>query len=125
MPNYKYQCTECFKTYIGPQLSGTMTCNCNKPKQITGVRLQTPLSDELTEVVDVTASAKLRANLCHRWNIVNKSHAKHGSNFSGNQRVVDLIHDIVAPVLGQLRTSVRQMVIVDFSYDIDTCEMVG
>lgn len=124
MPSYKYQCTDCFKTYIGPQLAGSMLCNCAKPKSISGIRLQTPLSDELTEVLDIAESAKRRNKFCQEWNITNKSHSTHGANFSGSQRVVDLIHDITAPVRGQLRTSVRLLIIAKFKYDIDTSEMI-
>jgi hypothetical protein len=123
MASYKYQCRECGKTYVGLQLPARMSCNCTPAKQITGVRTSTLLSPDLLEVVNSSEAATRRARLCQRWQIPNKSHASHGANFSSNQKVVNLIQDIVAPVTGELRRSVRAAIITDFFYDIDTREM--
>ena len=123
MASYKYQCLDCFKTYIGAQLPGRMSCNCNPAKQISGVRIVTPLSAELLEQVSSSEAATRRDYFCTRWGIANKSHKQHGTNFSSNQTVVSLINDIVSPVTGELRRTVRAAVIQDFGYDIDTQEM--
>lgn len=125
MPTYKYQCLECLKTYIGPELLRPIMCNCTPPKKMHGVRQQSPLSAELIKIINISDARKMRVDFCSRWNITNKSHATHGSNFSGNQKVVDLINDIVSTVQGGLRISVRQLIISEFSYDIDTCEMIN
>lgn len=123
MADYKYKCLECFKTYIGPQLPAKMTCNCSPAKQIAGVKVVRPLSDALLRAITSGEAATLRAELCTRWQIENKSHVSHGANFSSNQKVVNLIMDIVGPVKGGLRNTVRQAAIADFGYDIDTGEM--
>ena len=123
MASYKYQCLDCFKTHIGAQLPGRMSCNCNPPKLISGVRIVTPLSPELLEQVSSSEAATRRNAFCTRWGIANKSHKQHGTNFSSNQTVVSLINDIVSPVTGELRRTVREAVIHDFGYDIDTQEM--
>jgi hypothetical protein len=34
MTTSRYQCTDCFKTYIGPTLPNPMMCNCSPPKAI-------------------------------------------------------------------------------------------
>jgi hypothetical protein len=110
------------KTYIGPSLSGPMTCNCTPARQIVGRVYQVivPLSDALLEELSTAEAAIWRANACRRWGITNKSHKSHGSNFSSNQTVVNLINDIVTPVQGDLRRTVREAVIEEFGYDIDT-----
>jgi len=123
MANYRYHCSVCFKTYIGKQLPGKMKCNCDPPKEIAGERLVTPLSDELLRVVKSSEAATLRNQLCTRWGIENKSHAVHGSNFAGNVTLANLIHNIVAPVKGDLYNTVRETIIRDYSYDIETKEM--
>lgn len=124
MASYRYQCLECGKTYLGPALAtGTMSCNCVPPKMIRGTLIYTPLSDALQEILPIDKANKLRNELCQRWGIPNKSHATHGANFSSNQTLVNLINNIVIPVQGQLRTTVRQLVIQDYGYDIDTKEM--
>ena len=124
MPSYKYKCIACFKTYIGPELQTPIMCNCTPPKRMHGIRQQSPISDDLKQIISISEAATMRRKFCEKWNIPNKSHATHGSNFSSNQRIVDLINDIVVPVQGSLRTSVRQLVISEFRYDIDSCEMV-
>lgn len=123
MASYRYQCLDCGKTYLGPQLPGRMTCNCTPPKQISGTRIVTPLSAELLETISSSEAATRRSLYCRRWGIPNKSHVSHGSNFSSNQTVVNLINDIVSPVTGELRRAVRDLVAKDFSYDIDSKEM--
>lgn len=120
---YRYFCGECGKTYVGPQLPGKMTCNCTPPRQISGTLIVTPLSDALLAVLSISEATDLRRELCSRWGIANKSHNTHGSNFSGNQTVVQLIHNIIAPVQGDLWDRVRAHVINDYSYDINTQQM--
>lgn len=126
MPDYRYQCLDCGKTYMGPQLPGGMKCNCNPPKSIIGKIVAAPvipLSSELTKELNIVQATELRNQLCVRYGITNKSHKTHGSNFSGNQKVVNLIHNIVDPVTGTLRNTVRTAIIRDYSYDIDTRQM--
>ncbi|MEY4767333.1 MAG: hypothetical protein RI907_4006 [Pseudomonadota bacterium] len=126
MATYRYHCSACFKTYIGEQLGGPMTCNCTPAKQIVGkyyADSEVPLSSALKEEVSCTEAATRRNALCLRWGIDNKSHKQHGANFSGTQSMVNLIHDIVSPVQGLLRTAVRQHIINDYGYDIDTRKM--
>ena len=101
-----------------------MDCICTPPKKIVGVRIVTPLSDALTRLLSTGEAATLRNSLCTRWGIANKSHASHGANFSSNQTVANLINDIVTPVIGTLRNTVRTAVINAYQYDIDTSEMV-
>ncbi|MCV4262544.1 hypothetical protein [Pseudomonas capsici] len=125
MANYRYHCSDCGKTYIGPELNSVMMCLCTPQKKMLGQRLQTPLSDELLQTISISEATQMRKTFCQRWNIPNKSHTTHGANFSKNQKLVDLIMDIVAPVTGTLRTSVRQLVISEFRYDIDSKEMIG
>ncbi|SDO44702.1 hypothetical protein SAMN05216596_101403 [Pseudomonas congelans] len=125
MPHFRYHCDNCGKTYIGQELNTAMLCLCTPPRKIQGQLQQTPLSDALLEMLDIGSASKLRASLCQSWGIPNKSHATHGSNFSTNQRVVDLILDIVAPVTGGLRTTVRNLIISKYKYDIDSKEMLG
>lgn len=123
MADYKYQCQVCFKTYIGPQLPGKMDCNCVPSKAISGVKVVKPLSDELLRQISSGEAATMRSAMCTRWQISNKSHVSHGSNFSSNQKVLNLILDIVGPVQGTLRTTVRQAIITEYGFDIDTQEM--
>ncbi|WP_085741341.1 hypothetical protein [Pseudomonas syringae] len=113
------------KGYVFQGQGQSMLCLCTPPKKILGKPQQTPLSDELLEMLDIGSASKMRAVFCQRWGIPNKSHTTHGSNFSSNQRVVDLILDIVAPVTGGLRTNVRNLIISTFKYDIDSKEMIG
>lgn len=123
MSDYKYQCLDCFKTYIGPQLPGKMACNCVPSKAISGVKVVKPLSDALLREISSGEAATMRSAMCTRWQITNKSHVSHGSNFSSNQKVVNLILDIVNPVRGTLRATVRAAVIAEYGFDIDTQEM--
>lgn len=128
MAKFRYQCLDCGKTYIGPQLAGGMECSCDDArtggkKKSRGTRIVTPLSNALLEVVSVSESATRRDALCTRWGIKNKSHEQHGSNFSSNQTMVNLIHNIVQPVTGELYESVRRHIIRDYAYDISTREM--
>ena len=84
------------------------------------------LSSELTESLSSKEAAKLRAALCKKWGIENTSHKKHGSNFSGSQKLVDLIKDIVKPVTGKSeRSRVQKLVIEMYRYDIDDGVMVS
>ena len=53
MTTYKYHCSVCFKTYIGPQLPATMTCNCQPPRQIIGV-----VRDKIIEDFDYDIDTK-------------------------------------------------------------------
>ena len=124
MSSYRYSCNECGKTYLGAQLPGRMACNCNPARMISGTRIVTPLSADLLAQVNTSQAATLRSQYCTRWGIDNKSHASHGSNFSSSQTVVNLINDIVSPVSGTLRDSVRRAVMTDFGYDIDSREMI-
>jgi hypothetical protein len=128
MPLYRYHCDMCGKTYIGPQIPGGVQCNCTPPKNLVGKMVAeafTPLSPELTREVNISEATTLRTQLCLRWGIANKSHVQHGSNFSGNQKVVNLIHNIVDPVTGRLRDTVRAAIIRDYRYDIDSRQMTG
>ncbi len=126
MPDYRYQCLDCGTTYIGPQLDGGMTCGCVPAKSIrgtfygVGVTHVKPLSDELLESLSVSEAGKVRSALCLEWGIPNKSHAFHGSNFSSNQTLVNLINNIVEPVRGGLLITVRQKVRQKYGYDIET-----
>lgn len=124
MSLYRYSCNECAKTYIGTQLPDPMQCNCTPAKKIRGILLETPLSDALTEEISTSKAATLRSSMCAKWGITSKSHVSHGANFSSNQTVVNLINDIVKPVQGDLRESVRRLVIREFSYDINSRKMV-
>ena len=124
MNSYRYFCSECGKTYRGVQLPTLMTCNCEPTKLISGTRIVTPLSAELLANVSTSVAATTRASYCTRWRIPNKSHTSHGTNFSSNQTLVNLINDIVTPVIGELRRSVRTAIMTDFGYDIDTGEMI-
>lgn len=129
MTNYRYQCLDCGKTYLGPQLAGRMECNCDDPrnrgskKKHSGTAIRTPLSQELQEIVSTSESATRRETLCTRWGIANKSHSQHGANFSSNQTMVNLIHNILGPVQGDLYQSVRRHIIRDYAYDVETKEM--
>ncbi len=78
------------------------------------------LSSELAASISSGNAAKLRGQLCQKWGITNKSHVSHGSNFSSNQTVASLLNDITAPLRGSLRTEVRDLIISDYGYDIDT-----
>lgn len=126
MPIMKYQCLVCFKTYIGESLGGDMICNCQPPKSIKGTvyalsaPIVPPLSDELTQLYSADQAAQLRDKLCSQWGMPNKSHKAHGKNFSSPQTLVNLIHDIVSVLQGGLRNQVRQMIIKQYNYDIDT-----
>lgn len=125
MPDYRYSCASnnCGSVYIGPKPSMAPMCCCDTPKKMVGAAYKTPLpslSDELAEVLSSGEAASKRTALCKRWGITNKSHKAHGSNFSSNQTLARLICDIVAPVEGEVRAQVRQAVLDDYSYDIDT-----
>lgn len=124
MPTYNYRCNDCGKTHVGTTAPSSLSCNCIPPKLMTGRMIATPLSAELLEVLDINAATTRRALFCTQWSIPNKSHGSHGANFSGNQKLVDLINDIVSPVQGQLRVTVRQRIIDDYGYDIDSRGMV-
>jgi hypothetical protein len=100
-----------------------MSCNCSPPKEIAGTQIVTPLSDALLAVLSSTEAAESRQTLCTRWDIKNKSHKTHGSNFSGSQTVVQLINDIITPVKGELWDLVRAHAINDYNYDINTQQM--
>ena len=123
---YRYHCQDCGKTYIGEPTPG-MLCNCTPAKVMTGtpyVVQGPPLSDELQQLYSISQAATKRAELCNLWGIANKSHAQHGSNFSGNQTLAQLILNIVAPVQAtQERARVRQLVIQKYHYDIDSQRM--
>ena len=131
MPSYRYQCLDCAKTHIGAEIVSGMICNCSPPKRINGskmrdvVLVREPLSDALLTEVSSSEAPDLRATLCLRWGINNKSHKSHGSNFSSSQTVVNLIHDITYPVQGGLINTVRAAIIDDYRYDYITGEMVN
>ncbi len=130
MPSYRYQCLECGKTHIGVEIVSGMICNCHPPKRIKGMKMREviierkPLSDELLTEISAKEAPKLRDSLCRRWGINNKSHKSHGSNFSSNQTLVNLIEDITSPVQGGLIAVVRAAIIEDYGYDYITGEMV-
>jgi hypothetical protein len=117
---------DCGKTYIGPQAPG-MTCNCMPPKLMIGTPVASvarPLSQELQQLYTIGNATQLRAQLCQRWGIVNKSHAQHGSNFSGNQTLAQLIQNIVSPIQAPVeRSRVKALIIREYGYDIDTQAM--
>ncbi len=122
MSDYRYSCSDCGKTYIGPPKSG-MFCNCAPPKVMIGtpyIPKVAPISDELKEQLKIQDATEKRAELCQLWGIDNKSHKTHGSNFSAPQSLMQLINNIVDPVQGADRERVRQLVIKKYSYDIDT-----
>jgi len=120
---YRYYCDKCGTTYIGPMLPNKMECNCKPPKQIAGTEIVTPLSAALLQDLDITAANELRGRLCTAWDIKNKSHATHGSNFSSNQTVIQLINNIIQPVTGELWEKVRAHIIRDYNYDINSGKM--
>lgn len=122
MPQYRYSCNECGKTYIGPAQPG-MTCNCTPARILIGTPYAPaapPLSDDLLVQLNIQNATQRRADLCRRWGIENKSHKTHGANFSAPQSLVQLINNIVEPLQGADRERVRQLVITDYQYDIDT-----
>lgn len=82
-----------------------------------------PLSAELLESKRIQDANELRAELCTRWGIANFSHGTHGANFSAPQTVVQLINNIVERLEGATRERVKQAVIRDYQYDIDTKSM--
>lgn len=53
MVQLRYHCDDCGKTYIGQALNTSMLCLCTPPKKILGKPQQTPLSDELLEMLDI------------------------------------------------------------------------
>jgi hypothetical protein len=126
MADYRYHCSNCGKTYIGPASPGMM-CTCAPPKQMIGspyVTQAAPLSPELLAVLNIDAATKRRTELCAAWGVKNKSHSSHGSNFSGNQTLAQLINNIVEPVQGSAeRGRVKALIIEQFQYDIDTQQM--
>jgi hypothetical protein len=125
VPNYRYSCLMCGKTYIGPPQPGMM-CNCQPPKPMIGtpyVAPIAPLSAELQVSLSIKEATPRRAQLCQQWGIDNKSHKPHGSNFSGSQTLVQLINNIVEPLVGAERERVRALIITEFSYDIVTQQM--
>ena len=119
---YEYRCNDCLKCLISEMnLPLGIKCNCTPPKVLKAVVYRIPLSEELVAVLDVAGAHKLRAELCNVWGIENKSHKHHGSNFSRSQPVVDIIHDIVAPIANaRERGRVRMCVIEKYDYDIET-----
>jgi hypothetical protein len=121
--SWRYACNECGKTYIGEKLPGSMTCLCSPPRSISGQKIITPLSAELLTSLSIHQATVLRGQLCADWGIENKSHATHGSNFAGNQTVVQLIHNILTPVTGAARDHARQRIRVTYGYDPDAREM--
>lgn len=103
-----------------------MMCNCRPPRVMIGtpyVARTAPLSAELLESKRIQDANELRAELCRRWGITNFSHATHGSNFSAPQTVVQLINNIVERLDGATRERVKQLVIREYRYDIDTQSM--
>jgi hypothetical protein len=82
-----------------------------------------PISTELQTQMRIQVAATRRAELCRDWGIVSHSHSAHGSNFSAPQSLVQLINNIVEPLVGAERQRVRDLVIRDFQYDIDTQTM--
>lgn len=121
---YRYSCSECGATYIGEQIVGK---TCGSGHKMTGSPYTmpvTPLSSELTQSYSITEATKLRGELCTLWNITNKSHKTHGSNFSGNQTLQQLIQNIVEPVAeGAERDRVRLLCIAKYHYDFDARAM--
>jgi hypothetical protein len=82
-----------------------------------------PLSQALLTSLNIQAATLRRAQLCQQWGIDNKSHKPHGSNFSGSQTLVQLINNIVEPLVGAQRERVSGLIITEFGYDIDTQQM--
>jgi len=82
-----------------------------------------PLSRELLEQLNIQNATDRRGRLCQEWGIVSHSHRTHGSNFSAPQTLVQLINNIVEPLQGAERQRVRDLVITQFSCDIDTQTM--
>lgn len=125
MTVYRYTCAECAATYIGEQVTGK---TCGSGHAMTGspyVVKMTPLSKELKESYSITEATKLRTELCQLWGIDNKSHKTHGSNFSGNQTLAQLIQNIVDPVAeGAERERIRGLCITRYKYDFDDRSMV-
>jgi hypothetical protein len=122
---YRYSCSECGATYIGEQVVGK---TCGSGHKMTGspyVMKAAPLSDELKHSYSITEATKLRGELCSMWKIANKSHKAHGSNFSGNQTLEQLIQNIVEPVAeGAERERVKLLCIGKYQYDFDVRAMV-
>ena len=114
----RYSCNQCGKSYMGPAVRGMM-CNCSPPRPMA----ISPLSTELQEHLRIQEATQRRSELCRAWGIDNLSHGSHGSNFSGTQSLVQLINDIVNPLVGANRARVRLLVIAQYQYDIDTRQM--
>ena len=103
-----------------------MMCNCHPPKPMIGALVATPvvpLSQELLVSLNIKEATVRRGQLCQQWGIDNKSHRPHGSNFSGSQTLVQLINNIVEPLVGAQRERVSALIIAEFGYDIDTQQM--
>jgi hypothetical protein len=125
MALYKYFCNQCGKTYIGEPNPG-MVCNCTPPRLMIGapyVLTPEPLSAELLTQLNIQAATTRRGELCGAWSINNHSHKSHRGNFSAPQTLVQLINNIVTPLIGAERERVSILVIRDFGYDIDTQRM--
>ena len=125
VPEYRYFCSECGKTYIGVQQPG-MQCNCTPPKTLIGaiyVIPPAPISDELMEQLRIQQANERRAELCEAWGITNFSHQTHGSNFSAPQTLLQLINNIVAKLQGATRARVKDLIIQQYQFDIDTQKM--
>lgn len=125
MTVYRYSCSECGATYIGEQLTSP---TCGSGHKMTGspyVVKMAPLSSELQQSLSITEATKKRTELCKLWGIANKSHKTHGSNFSGNQTLAQLIQNIVEPVAeGAERERIKLLCIALYHYDFDDRVMV-
>ena len=128
---FRYHCSDCGKTLI---LDGTATpdqkrCNCTPAKTMVGRAHSIPvppLSREMTELLSVKDAEKKRAELCSEWGIANKSHKSHGSNFSSNQTLKNLIHNILEVVTGEDQLDrIHGLVARRYRYDIYTQSMIG
>lgn len=123
---YRYHCTDCGKTLITSETVSETERTCLCGKVLTGqpyTRKIPQLSQELQAVYKIDEANRLRGKLCADWGITNKSHRRHGSNFSSPQTLKALIDNIVAPVTGNDRERVRRLVIESYGYDIDTQSM--
>ena len=117
---FRYFCDWCGKCHIGARLPGTMTCNCQPPRQISGLMLTKPLTKELTTPMSASEAYNLRAVLCKSWGIKNKTHDLHKGSYDSNQTLVQLITNIVEPVSENDWGRVRGLVKTRYNYDITT-----
>ncbi len=131
---YRYHCDTCGYTYIGPQLAAgdpKRWCGaCPRSAPLVGTPYgsplsEIPLSNSLRATYTIAEAEKIRAQLASKWHITDKGHKHHGSNFSGNQTLLQIIKNLTEKVEGKAEIErVRMCVMEDYDYDILECRMV-